>query len=358
MKILIVNPFGIGDVIFSTPLVEILKKSCPQNSVNYLCNRKVSDLLRTNPNLDKVFVYEKDDYRQAWKLSKIEFMKMVLSLLGAIRREKFDMAIDLSLGSQYGMFLKILGVKRRIGFNYRNRGRFLTEKIEMDGFNDKHVVEYHLDVLKILGVDVKKYKIKPRVYLTEDDAARVGRILEDTNVAEGDLVIGLVPGCGASWGPDARYRHWGIKKFASLADKIMEKYGAKIILLGDSKDVEICKTVQGLVGGRTIMLCGKTTIGESLGLLSRCRLVVTNEGGPLHMAIGLGVRTVSIFGPVNERIYGPYPTSPDHIVISKSGIPCRPCYRKFKFKPCADTVCLDKIEVEDVLEGVDRLLRD
>ena len=71
-KILIINPFGIGDVIFSTPLIEALKQYYPDCYVGYICNRRVAELINTNPNLDKVFVYEKDESREIWRKSKIK----------------------------------------------------------------------------------------------------------------------------------------------------------------------------------------------------------------------------------------------------------------------------------------------
>ena len=83
-KILITNPFGIGDVIFSTPLIEALKKYYPYSYIGYICNRRVSGLISTNPNLDKVFVYEKDEYRKIWRNSKIKCLIKIFSFLKSI----------------------------------------------------------------------------------------------------------------------------------------------------------------------------------------------------------------------------------------------------------------------------------
>ena len=74
------------------------------------------------------------------------------------------------------------------------------------------------------------------------------------------------------------------------------------------------------------------------------------------MAVGLGLKTVSIFGPVDEKIYGPYPINKDHVVVSKSDVSCRPCYKKFKYKICENRTCLTSIKPEEVLEAADKLL--
>lgn len=354
-KILIVNPFGIGDVIFSTPLIEVLKKNFPDSYIGYLCNKRASELIATNPYLNRIFIYEKDEYREVWERSKAECVKKLWRLLMSIRRERFGISIDLSLGYQYSMLLKFIGVKKRLGFNYRDRGRFLTDKVDINGFNDKHVIDYYLDVLNCLKVDIKKNEVYPKVFAPDESLKWADTMLKDAGITNHDLLIGVIPGCGASWGQDAKYRRWGKDSFALLADRLIAKYNAKIILLGDAKEAEICDDVQRLMKNKVLNCCGKTSIGEFLGILARCKAIVTNDGGPLHMAVGLGKKTISIFGPVDEVVYGPYPPQ-DHIVISKKDLPCRPCYKKFKYTKCEKQLCLSSITVDEILKASEGIL--
>ena len=355
-KILIINPFGIGDVIFSTPLICALRKNFQHAYIGYMCNRRSSELISADPNINKIFVYEKDEYRSIWRDSRIDCVKKLLSFLLEIQKEKFDVSIDLSLGYQYSMFLKLLGVKTRLGFNYRNRGKFLTRKIAIDGFDDKHVIEHYFDILRLLDIDTKYCGKEPKIYVTGNGMKFADAVLADNKIMKNDLLIGMIPGCGASWGGDATYRRWGKKNFAILADRLIEKYGAKIILLGDRQEVDICKYIQDSMTNVIINYCGKTSIEDLVGIMARCNFIVTNDGGPLHMAIGLGVKTVSIFGPVNEAIYGPHPVSENHVVVSKKKLSCRPCYRQFKYSKCENRVCLNSIAVDEVLEAAERII--
>ncbi|MFA6078189.1 MAG: glycosyltransferase family 9 protein [Candidatus Omnitrophota bacterium] len=355
-KILIINPFGIGDVIFSTPLIEALKKNFPDSFIGYICNKRVYDVIRSNPNLNKIYVYEKDDYRAVWQSSKLECVKRILSFLKSVKKEKFDLVIDLSLGYQFGLFLKVVGIRNRLGFNYRNRGKFLTRKIDIDGFNDKHVIEYYLDMLTLLDIDPGKYRTYPKIYLAERDSVWADDFLRSNGITEKDIVVGVIPGCGASWGQDAKYRRWDKAGFAIVADNAIERYGAKVLLFGSAKEVGICEDVLKLMKHEAIIACGKTSLRDFLGLLRRCKVVITNDGGPLHMAVAIGVNTVSIFGPVDEKIYGPYPVGPGHIVISKRALPCRPCYKKFKHNICDNRLCLKGIAPSEVIEAVDALM--
>lgn len=355
-RVLIVNPFGIGDVIFSTPLLEAIAKIYPGAFIGYICNKRAYEVIKSDPHIGKIFIYEKDDFRLLWGVSKAAFFKKLWQFIKLIKKEKFDIAIDLSLNYQVSLYLKMIGLPKRIGFNYRKRGKFLTSKIDIDGFSDKHVIEYYLDMLKLLGIDPSAYKNRPRVYVTEADKSWARQFLCNHSISDDDLVVGVIPGCGASWGLDAGHRRWNVEGFAKVCDSLAKKYKARIILLGDVQEAALGERIQKLMTNEVIIACGKTTIGDFLGLIERCDLVITNDGGPLHMAVGIGTKTVSIFGPVDEKIYGPYPADSCNIVIAKQDLPCRPCYKKFKYNMCDKRKCLDTISAEDVLGAVEQLI--
>lgn len=356
-RILIVNPFGIGDVIFSTPLLEAIAKSFPEASIGYVCNKRAYEVIKSDPHVDRIFIYEKDDFRNLWSVSKLKFFRKLWQFLKVIRAARFDMLIDLSLNYQCSLYLMMIGLPRRIGFNYRKRGKFLTRKIDIDGFNDKHVIEYYLDMLKLLDLDPARYKGRPRVYVTEADKAWAKQFLTNFGVGDKDIVIGVIPGCGASWGIDAGHRRWNIKGFAKVCDTLIAKYNAKVILLGDIHEAELGERIQKIMKHQAIIACGKTAIGDFLGLIKRCDLVITNDGGPLHMAVGVGTKTISIFGPVDEKIYGPYPIDHDNVVVARQDLKCRPCYRKFKYNMCKERQCLDGISAEEVIDAAGKLIQ-
>jgi len=108
------------------------------------------------------------------------------------------------------------------------------------------------------------------------------------------------------------------------------------------------------MGHEPVKLFGKTSIGQFGALLSKCSLAIVNDGGPLHVAVAVGTRTVSIFGPVDEGVYGPYPNA-DHRVVKKE-IPCRPCYRQFHRAICDHVSCLNDLGVEEVYQEVESAL--
>jgi len=353
-KILVVNPFGIGDVLFSTPVLKAIKKKYPDASITYICNRRAEGVLRNNANINDIYIYEKDDYREIWKKSKIKCVKAVYSLIKKIRNDKYDVMIDMSLGYIYSLFLGTLAsIPFRIGFNYRDRGMFMSRKVDVDGFKDKHVIEYYLELGKFLGLDPSDKDMELRVL--PEDAEWANKFISDRGVAGTDKVCGIVPGCGASWGKNAHYRRWSAWKFVELADYLADKHGYKIIILGSRKESSICLKVQSDMKHEAIQACGKTDLAQLAALMDKCDLIITNDGGPLHMAVALKKKTVSIFGPVDPVVYGPYPLNERHIVITSDDA-CRPCYKSFKHNECKELNCLKNINVEKVIKAAEMLM--
>lgn len=355
-RILIVNPFGIGDVLFSTPLLSAIRQAFPRSRIGYLCNRRTEQILQNHPSLDELFIYEKDEVVRLWRTSRWRACWQVGGLLCRIRAAGFDLVIDLSLGERYGFILKLLGVPRRVGFNYRRRGRFLTESLAIDGYRDAHVVEYYHWLLRFLGIRV----IRPALHVVVSEADRewAQEWLRRHGLDQAPVLVGMIPAGGVSWGVDASFRRWSFEGFAAVGDALIERHGARLILFGESSDKTICRTVARLMRFPVYDLSGQTTLAQFVGLLSKLTLVICNDGGPLHLAVSQGVKTVSIFGPVDPRVYGPYaPDSTSHQVVYREELPCRPCYHQFRLPPCPyERACLTTIEPEQVVRACEEAL--
>jgi lipopolysaccharide heptosyltransferase II len=353
-KILIINVFGIGDVLFTTPLIRNLKKNFPGVFIGYIANKRTAILLKNNPLVDKVYIYERDDFRVVYGQSKLESVRYLRRALAEIRDEQFDLVIDLSMSTHVSFLMWWIGIKNRIGFNYKNRCPFLNAKVPFTGFEGKHVVDYYLELLEMLGVPVASRNLE--LPIPSVDRASARDRLKQAGITEHDLVVGIVPGGGASWGKEAIFKRWAAEKYAQLADQMIEKFSAKIILLGSEDERDLCSRVAQLMHHRVLQLGGETTILQMAAILDRCRLAVLNDGGPLHVAVAVGTQTVSLFGPVDERVYGPYPRG-KHIVVKKH-LACQPCYRRFRMAQCDHIRCLGSISVEEVYQKLEGILKE
>lgn len=355
-RVLIVNPFGIGDVLFTTPLFRAIRHAFPEAFLGYLCNRRTEPVLQGNPHVNELFVYEKDEILQLWRTSKWACGRAVLTLLRRVGHADFDLVVDLSLGERYGLLLKWMGVRRRVGFDYRYRGRFLTESLPIDGYHDRHVVDYYRQLLRFIGVVMREEGLELSV--AESDRQWAEQWLDTHGLHNEQPVIGIVPAGGVSWGVDAPFRRWSFENFAAVADALIERYQARIVLFGEVADAGVCRIVAGLMKHPAIDVSGQTSLGQFVSVLGHLELVICNDGGPLHLAVSQRVKTVSIFGPVDPRVYGPCPHDPArHWVIRKDGLPCRPCYHQFRLPPCPyERACLTTIEPQEVIEACGRAL--
>ncbi|MFH1678528.1 MAG: glycosyltransferase family 9 protein [Candidatus Omnitrophota bacterium] len=354
-NILIINPFGIGDVLFSTPLIRNLRFYYPEAFIAVAVQKKVAPILENNPNINKVISFSRGDFKDLSRRSRLKATGLFMRTLGEIRHYKFDLCIDLSLEHRYSLVLKFLGVRKRIGFNFRNRGRFLSSRINIDGFEGKHVVEYHLELLKLLGKEPRYHKLE--LYLKQDEKDWAEKALKNNGVSKDNLIIGIIPGGGASWGRQSYLKHWPAKGFAQVADKLAEACRAKIIVFSGASDREIGADVIQKMNQPVIDMAARTDLRQLAALISRCNLIITNDGGPLHLAVALGIKSISLFGPVDERVYGPYSPGPDFIVLKKD-FDCHPCYRKFRVPECGYQLrCLTAISVEEVFRQAEGLLK-
>lgn len=354
-KFLIINPFGIGDVLFTTPVIRAIKDTYPDAFIGYWCNQRVEGILKGNKKINLIFPLSRGDIKKIYKRSKLEGIRSFLSLLRRIRKERFDIYIDLSLEHHYSLIAKLLGIRKRVGFDYKGRGRFLTDKVKLDSYNSKHVVEYYLGLLDSIGIRCGNYDLELNV--CGRSKVRIDSILRCYGVIDTDLIIGIAPGAGGSWGKDAHLKHWPALKFAQLAKKIAESFNAKILILGDEAERPIADIIANVMQQKVIDLTGKTSLEELAAAIRSLKILITNDGGPLHMAVALGVKTVSIFGPVSELVYGPFPVNGARHIVLKNNLECRPCYRDFRLEPCQrKRECLEGIEIKEALEAVRGLI--
>ena len=155
-------------------------------------------MLKNNPFIDQIFIYERDDFKRLQSVSWFKWLKEFNSFIRLINKAKFDLAIDLSLASNFSFFLWLAGIKRRIGYNYKNRGWLLTDSLKLEGYEGRHIVEYYNSLLSLIKVE-PKYK-NPELYLNKDEQGYADKIFEDNHIDAAGRLIAIAPGGGASWG--------------------------------------------------------------------------------------------------------------------------------------------------------------
>jgi len=343
-KILIINPYGIGDVLFTTPVVSNLRLAYPQAKISFLANRRTAEFLLHHTDISQVFTYERDEF--------VKNRMKYLELFKNIKAQGFDMVFDFSLNSSFGFLSAACRIKRRIGFDYKKRGFFLTDRLALSGFENKHMIEYNLDLLRLLELPIAIKQMKLTVPPHYIQWAK--QWLKNHDVESGKPWVAVLPGGGASWGASAKNKRWPASRYAHLIDKIVENFDAAIILMGDSREEELAREVVKLANFPVHFAVGQSSVLQLAALLMQTHLAIVNDGGPLHIAQAVGTRTVSIFGPVDPKVYGPYPVA-NHLTVTQ-GLPCQPCYRSFRMARCGHINCLNELSVDSVYRKVTEAL--
>lgn len=289
MKILVFTKNWLGDVIFESPAIHAIKRNYPESKIVGATVPRCEEILKKNPYVEQVVLFDERSIHKSFG-TKIEFIRWLW-------KERFDQAFLFHRSFSRAFLTLLGGVKERIGYATKWRGMVLTKPIP-DDREEKHHVYYFLDLLKKAGlkVDIDPYC---EFHFSEEDDKRASRLLSDKGLDLSRLVA-LNPGGNRS------NKRWPSYHFARLADLLVEKYRCSLVITGHSQDDALASDlIHATRRAKPISLCGNTRLGDLGAVFSRCRLVISGDSGPLHIAAGVGANVLALFGPTNPRLTGP-----------------------------------------------------
>lgn len=346
-RVLIVHPYGLGDLLFITPVLRALRLLPCVEKVDLLLGSRSDVIAKNNPHIDEIFTVDKDKIQSQKKMASL---KELWRLGQKLRQNRYDLLLDYSLRGEYAFWgAFFLGIRRRAGFNYKRRGFFHNLRLPIpQGFSQAHVVDYVCNLAEAAGIPVEDRFLE--YYVTEKDDSAAAEILRQSGILPNDRVIVLSPGGGESWGKDAHFKQWPPAYFVELMKFFKKEIPAsKFLILGGPKD----KVLGDQMSGPEIQamnFCGQIPLTISAALIARSDLVVGNDGGLIHLAVALKRPVVALYGPVAPEVYGPYPRTADSLVVFKGDLECRPCYHRFRYNSsCPDRACLQQLRPDEVI---------
>ena len=339
-KILVVRTDRIGDVLLSTPVFKALRDNFPEGRIAVMVSPHTREVVEGNPYIDEVIIYDKDKQHKGF----IGFWKFVY----ALRKKKFDLAIVLHTKKRNNLIAFLAGIPRRIGYNEEGKYSFLlTDKIRdtrMLGF--KHEVDYCLDVLRELNLEIKDRGLYMPVKKEMEGWA--DGFLSELGVSQTEKLAAINPGASC---PSKR---WMPERFVLLINNLVEQHYFKIIIIAGKKDIGLARTIENATRYPVINIAGKTTISQLAALLKRCVILISNDSGPVHIASAVGTPVISIFGR-NQAGLSPTrwgPTGQYDKYIHKE-VGCKVC---LAHRCRIGFDCLRAITVNDVLAAVEEVL--
>ncbi len=350
-RVLIVQPYGIGDLLFVTPVARALRLLGSVEKVDFLLGSRTEEVLRHNPHVDEIFVLDKDLFH---KRTGLENVRELWTLGSKLRANRYDLLIDYSLRGEYAFFSRfLLGIARRLGFDYKRRGFFHTHKLSIPGgFQGRHVADYCCDLVEQIGIPVEdrflEYYIAPESYAQAGEAIRrqAGRNFQRYLVAS--------PGGGESWGKDAHFKRWPVRYFAELINRLAEDLQMEaVLILGSRGEGPFTAELREHIAKPCLDFAGAVSLSAAAALIDRAALFVGNDGGLVHLAHARKVPLIAFYGPVDPVVYGPYPARRQAAAVVKGGLACRPCYRRFRYESsCPHRDCLQALTPGEVLQNL------
>ena len=337
-KILLVKMERIGDLVLSTPPIRAVREHFPHSHISIIADPSTKQIIENDPHLNEVIVYDvKGIHRSPGQ--KIRFIRN-------LRSREFDLGIDLTTRDFFFTpvwLLYLSGTKITLGLD--NFGRGFLFNIKVKSYRQpKPLTEEVLYILSPFGIDTSD--IKPKLFVSNEDKDYIQQYLNREDINKKDLLIAIHPG---GYYETQRWRKDG---YANVAQHLIKKYSARVFFVGSRKEKALVNEIIALTADKPINLAGKISLGQLMALISRCQLFIGNSSGPLHIAAGLNVPTISFLGPaIPERWQ---PQGKKNIVFRKD-LPCSPCELGYCWRK--DFTCMREITPEEVIEAVDRQLQ-
>lgn len=321
-KILIRFPNWLGDIVMSLPIIEALKLKFPQAEIHALVKIPFDEILKSDPRIDTVISFNKPS-------SFFQKLKS-MALAKRLKPQNYDLCICLTRSISSVLPLYLGGIKQTIGASGFLGSFFLTNPIKLD--KTLHQRQQYLSFLKPLGIK------HPCEFTTLNKPSYQADFFK--NLGLNKPYILLHP--GASYGSA---KTWPLAYFEKLASYLLEMDKYTIVFLGDKSQKS-----PKLAHPHLLDLTGKTSLNDLLILMAYADLVICNDSGPMHLADGLNVKLLAIFGPTNPTLTGPK-NHHSEFIFNKT--PCGPCFKRI----CPlDHQCMRQITPEIIWKKACQLL--
>jgi lipopolysaccharide heptosyltransferase II len=332
-KILIVEVNWLGDVLFSTPAIRVLKEIYPDSYIGVLVHKRCQEVLLGNPNINEIILLDEEGSHRGL-LGKIR-------LIRELRTKRFGTAYLFHRSFTRALICLLSGIDSRIGYYTKKRRFLLTQNMAPPPQAVHRAAYYYYLVTGKMPDDISKLRCD--FVISSKDQSYIEELLRKENIKSDKRLVVIHP--AGNWLP----KRWPKENFANLADALMDRFKVTVIFSGASQEKAVLTDILNLMKNKPINLCAKTNLKQLGALFKKADLIISADSGPLHIAVALKRPTVAIFGPTSTAITGPL--YKENIAILQKEIDCViPCYKQ----DCQDNRCMRLISVNDVLDCIEK----
>lgn len=337
-SILVVEYWNLGDFVMLLPFLKNLRLHYPRARISLLLNPRTVPIAEGQGLVDELIPVKMPwaQHMSRWKKYVSRDWVDLFRCIGHLRRQRFDMGFAARADIRENLLLWTAGVERRVGYGFAHGGSLLTDVVEPD-LENVHYSDRWLRLLEYLRKPILDRR--PALRLAESQKAFAARFLRERGLNKGDVVVGIHAGARNT------IRQWGEGKFLEVARRLRQSFPfIRILWFREPGRPETPLDKE--------FVSVALPLAEFLAVVERCNLLVCNDTGPMHMASGLGVPVVAVFGPTQPEWFAPI--GDGHRIVIRRELWCRPCFDYCVFD---QPYCLRLITVDSVHAAVVDALR-
>jgi lipopolysaccharide heptosyltransferase I len=339
VKILLVRLGSLGDIVHALPVAAALRDRHPDAQIDWLVDARYATILGLVPAISRRVILGRYEGGRGGAPTVRDW----LTTIAALRRERYDAAVDLQGLIKSALLARLSGARRVIGFgrsHLRERAAGVLYSETVDPGGAVHVVDKNLSALHAFGItDAPR-----RFPLVVGD-------LSGTGVSPVQAPAGVPPVAYALLNPGAAWpnKRWPAERFGAIAVWLHEAHGLRSLVLWGPGEERLASRIVACSEGAATQ-SPPTGIAEILALARGARLMLSGDTGPLHLAAAVGTPIVALFGPTMAERNGPW--DPGDISLSRFD----ECVCHYQRRCRRDRPCIDDITLEDVRGAIDRRL--
>lgn len=320
----------------ATPILTDLRNQWPDAEITAMAQSNVAPLLKNNPHIDEIYSFKKPSgwihRSQPW------------DIISTLQKGEYDLGILTTNSFSSAWWFWWGNVKTRVGYTGHSRKFLLSKAVPFPEKRDtQHLVITYKQLLEPLGIPVSK--TPPALYISQEEQKEALEFLKNLQIGpDTHRLIGINP--GAAYGSA---KCWLPERFRAVTERLLEDPRNAILYFGDQAGASLVQEICKDLPERVVNLSGRTTLRELMALIQKCRVLLTNDSGPMHIASALNVPLVALFGSTSDVATGPYGGGK---VIHKH-VSCSPCYKRV----CPiDFKCMKQISVDEVYDAINKML--
>ncbi len=332
-NILVCRTDRIGDVVLTLPVVNALRDFYPNSRITFLASEYTSEILQGHKAIDEVMIYKPDEN--------------VFQLAKRLRQKRFDLAVVVFPVFKIALALWLARVPVRVGTGYRFFSFLFNKRVfEHRKYAQRHEVEYNLDLIKRLGIEVDEVRFD--IFIPQSALEKVEQILAKHGLSKENYIV-VHPGSKGS------ARDLKPSRFREMVKKLADE-GFKVVVTGSEDEKELVKYVCGDTEN-VFDFSGLFNLKELSALIKFASIFISNSTGPIHIASAVGTPVVGFYPPIkvmSPRRWGPY-TKDKIIFVPDVPFECKKCVgEKCEFYDCMDLISIDEVvkSVKEKIVGV------